>query len=115
MKLDYYTRGEVKTTMYNYIRDIITGFKQYDLSNKNAHAPAANHLLKVQDDQKKLTETLAQVFHTFTVRALFATKQARPDIHTAVARSIRQSRLYPTLRLPKADIRKRDSELSPDS
>ena len=71
--------------MYNYIRDIVTDFKQYDPSNKNARTPAANHLFKVRDDQKKLPETLAQVFHTFTARALFATKRARPDIHTAVA------------------------------
>ena len=71
--------------MYNYIRDIVTDFKKYDPSNKNAHTPAANHLFKVRDDQKKLPETLAQVFHTFTAPDLFTTKQARPDIHTAVA------------------------------
>ena len=85
MKLDYSTRGEVKITMYNYISEIITDFKKYDPSNKNARTPAANHLFKVRDDQKKLPETLAQVFHTFTARALFATKRARPDIHTSVA------------------------------
>ena len=71
--------------MYNYICDIGTDFKQYNPSNNNARTPAANHLFKVQDDQKKLPETLAQVFHTFTARALFATKRARPDIHTTVA------------------------------
>ena len=48
--------------MYNYIRDIVTDFKQYDPSNKNAHTPAGNHLFKVRDDQKKLPETLAQFF-----------------------------------------------------
>ena len=69
--------------MYNYIRDIITYFKQYDPSNKNAGTPAANHLFKVRYDQKKLPETLAQVFHTFTARALFATKRARSSIHTS--------------------------------
>ena len=46
MTLDYSTRSEVKITMYNYIRDIITDFKQYDPSNKNACTPATNHLLK---------------------------------------------------------------------
>ena len=71
--------------MYNYIYDINTDFKQYDPSNKNARTPAANHLFKVRGDQKKLPETLSQVFHTFTARALFATKQAWTDIHTAVA------------------------------
>ena len=85
MTLDYSNRGEVKITMYNYIRDIITDFKQYDPSNKNSRTLAANHLFKVRDDQKKLSETLAQVFHTFTAQALFATKQARPGIHTEVA------------------------------
>ena len=85
MTLDYSTRGELKITMYNYIRDIVTDFKQYDPSNKNALTPAANHPFKVRDDQKKITETLAKVFHTFTARALFATKRDRPDIHTTVA------------------------------
>ena len=74
MTLDYSTRGKVKITTYNYIRDIITDFKHYDPSNKNARTPAANHLFKVRDDQKKLPETLAQVFHTFTARDLFATE-----------------------------------------
>ena len=52
--------------MYNYIRDIVTDFKQYDPSNKNVRTLAGNHIFKVQDDQKKLPETFAQVFHTFT-------------------------------------------------
>ena len=85
MTLDYSTRDEVKITMYNYICDIIKDFKQYDPSNKNVRTPAAHHLFKVQDYQKKLTEALTQVFHTLTERALFATKQAWPDVHTAVA------------------------------
>ena len=62
MTIDYSTRGEVKITMYNYIREIVNEFKQYDPSNKNTHTPAANHLFKVRDDQKKLPESLAQVF-----------------------------------------------------
>ena len=85
MTLDCSTRGEVKIMMYNYIRDIITDFKQYDSSNNNTRTHVANYVFKVRDDQKKLPETLAQVFHTFTARALFDTKQARPDIHTAVS------------------------------
>ena len=67
MILDYYNQGEVKITMYNYIRDIIIDFKQYHPSNNNARTPAANHLFKVRDDQKKLPETLTQVFHTIII------------------------------------------------
>ena len=47
--------------------------------------PAADHLFKVRYDQTKLDEKKAQVFHTFTAISLFATKLARPDIHTSVA------------------------------
>ena len=83
--LGYSNQGKVKIMMYNYIRDIVTDFKQYYPSKKNARTPAANHLFKVRDDQKKLPETLAQVFHTFTARSLFANKRDRPDIHTTVA------------------------------
>ena len=32
----------------NYIRDIVTDFKQYEPSNKNVRTPAANHLFKVR-------------------------------------------------------------------
>ena len=71
--------------MYNYIHVIVTDFKPYDPSNKNARTPAANHPFKVRDDQKKLLESLAQLFHTFTAPALFSTKRSGPDIHTAVA------------------------------
>ena len=70
MTLDYSTRGEVKITMYNYIRDIVTEFKQYDPSNKNARSPAGNQLFKVRYDQKKLAESLAQVFPTFRPSSL---------------------------------------------
>ena len=66
MTLDYSTQGKVKIKMYNSIRDIITDFKQYDPSNKNARTPTANHLFKVRYNQNKPPETLAQVFHTFT-------------------------------------------------
>ena len=62
MTLDYSTQGEVKITMYNYICDIVTDFKKYDPSNKNARTPEANHLFKVRDDQNKLPETLSQFF-----------------------------------------------------
>ena len=62
MTLDHSTRDKVKIMMYNYIRDIVTDFKQYDPLNKNARTPATNHVFNVRDDQKKLPETLAQVF-----------------------------------------------------
>ena len=42
MILDYSTWGEMKFTMYNYIRDMITDFKQYNPCKKNTRTPASN-------------------------------------------------------------------------
>ena len=41
--------------------------------------------VKVRDDQPNFDEQKAQIFHNFTAKSLFATKRARPDIHTSVA------------------------------
>ena len=60
-------------------------FHKFDPNKTISRTPAADHLLKVRDYQPKLDEQKAQVFHTFTEKSLFATKQARPDIHTSVA------------------------------
>ena len=60
-------------------------FHQFDPNKTISRNPASDHLFKVRDDQPKLDEQKAHVFHTFTAKALFATKRARPDIHTSVA------------------------------
>ena len=75
----------MKITIFNYIQEILEDFHKFDPSKTVSCTPAANHLLKVQDDQPKLNGQKAQTFHTFTAKALFATKRARPDIHTSVA------------------------------
>ena len=77
--------GEVKITMTPYIREVIEDFSKYDPGSKTARTPAADHLFKVRDDAKPISEKLAQTFHTFVAKLLFATKRARPDIATAVS------------------------------
>ena len=64
---------------------MLEDFHKFDPNKTISRTPAADHLFKVRDDQPKLDEQKAQVFHTFTAKALFATKRARPDIHTSVA------------------------------
>ena len=49
-------------------------FHKFYPSKTISHKPADDHLFKVRDDQPKLDEHKAQIFHTFTAKYLFATK-----------------------------------------
>ena len=70
--------------MTPYIREVIDDFSKYDPGSKTARTPAADHLFKVRDDARPISEKLAQTFHTFVAKSLFATKRARPDIASTV-------------------------------
>ena len=85
MQLDFTVAGQVKITMFDYIQEMLEDFHKFDPSKIVSSTTAADHLFKVRDDQPKLNEQKAQTFHTFTAKDLFATKQARPDIHTSFA------------------------------
>ena len=53
MNLDYTIKGEVKITMIPYIKEIIKDFREYDPSPyKKANTPAAEFLLKVDDESR---------------------------------------------------------------
>ena len=71
--------------MTPYIREVVEDFSKYDPGIKTARIPAAYHLFKVRDDAKPISEKLAQTFHTFVAKSLFATKRARRDIATTVS------------------------------
>ena len=71
--------------MFDYIQEMLEDFQNFEPSKNVSLTPAADHLFKIRYDQPKLNEQKAQTFHTFTAKDLFATKQARPDIHTSFA------------------------------
>jgi hypothetical protein len=85
MTLDFSTMGKVKVTMFPYIKSMVDDFTALHPTSKTSATPAAEHLFKVRDDAILLDEQASQTFHTFVAKALFATKRARPDIHTVVA------------------------------
>jgi hypothetical protein len=85
MTLDFNTPGEVKITMIPYVKEILKLFTEHDKSEPTANTPAAEHLFKVNEDTKSLTERQATIFHNFITKCLFPTKRAKPDISTAVA------------------------------
>ena len=85
MQLDFSVVGQVKITMFDYIQEMLEDFHKFDPNKTISKTPADDNLFKVRDDQPKLDEQKAQVFHTFTAKALFSTKRARLDIYTSVA------------------------------
>ena len=74
MQLDFSVVGKVKITMFDYIQVMLEDFHKFGPNKTIFCTPAADHLFKVRDDQPKLDEQKAQVFHTFTAKSLFATK-----------------------------------------
>ena len=65
-------------------QEMLGDFHKFDPNKTISRTPASDNLFKLIYDQPKLDEHKAQVFHTFTAKSLFATKRARPDIHTSV-------------------------------
>ena len=74
MQLDFSVVGQVKITMFYYIQEMLEDFHKFDPNKTISRTPAADHFFKVRDDQPKLDEQKAQIFHTFTAKALCATK-----------------------------------------
>jgi hypothetical protein len=85
MTMDFSIPGEVKITMIPYIKEIMELFAQQDSSESTANTPAAEHLFKVNNQSTPPNQRQATIFHNFIAKCLFLTKQARPDISTAVA------------------------------
>ena len=59
MQLDFSVVGQVKITMFNYIQEILEYFHKFDPNKTIYRTTAADHLLKVRDDQPKLDEQKA--------------------------------------------------------
>ena len=72
MQLDFSVAGQVKITMFDYIQEMLEDFHKFDPNKTISRRTAADHLFKVRDDQPKIDEQKAQVFHIFTTKSLFA-------------------------------------------
>ena len=85
MSLAFTIAGQVKATIFDYIKEMIDDFTKINPTTKTAPNLAASHLFKVDEEAEILDERRAQTFHTYVAKVLLETKRARPDIHTAVA------------------------------
>lgn len=80
MVFDFSNPGKLVVSMVDYMTKMIDEFP-YEIS-KVASTPATDDLFS-EGSGPVLTKELAQVFHTWVAKVLFACKRARPDTHTA--------------------------------
>ena len=86
MTIDFRTKGQVKVTMFKFIKEILAEFEKAmpeARGIKSSAAPA--NLYTVSETSEKLRETQAVLFHRLVAKTLFATKRARPDTGTAIS------------------------------
>ncbi len=83
MTFDYSFTKEVRINMWDYLRKVIKEFPE-EITGVCA-TPASDHLFKVQEDGRKLSKELAEVFHHTVYQLLFSANRARHDIQMAVS------------------------------
>ena len=83
MTIDWFTKGKVVFTMYDYLEDILSevpaGFDGEDVT------PAVSNLFSVNLTQRKLDEATADLFHRIVACFLYVAKRAQTDLQVAVA------------------------------
>jgi hypothetical protein len=82
MTFDYSFTKEVMINMWDYLRKVIKEFPK-EITGECA-TPASDPLFKVQENERKLSKELAEVFHHTVYQLLFAANRARCDIQMAV-------------------------------
>jgi hypothetical protein len=80
---DYSITKEVRINIWDYLRKVKKEFPEEIMGV--CATPVSDHLFKVQEDGKKLSKELAEVFHHTVYQLLFAANRARRDIQTAVS------------------------------
>ena len=84
MIISFEKEGEVKFTMYDYLRRMFEELPTEMVGT--SELPALAHLFQTNDeDPVLLGRGQAEEFHHLTAKLLFLSKRARPDISTAVA------------------------------
>ena len=85
MTFDFTDPGKVKVDMCEYMSSMVDEWPGGIKPGDTAPTPATTDLFNVAEDSPPLPKPMAEDFHTFVAKGLFACKRARPDIHTAIA------------------------------
>ena len=80
--LDFSTPGVLGLDMTDHVKRIIKDF-EYELGEETQ--PWNDKLFRVDETSKRLDDERSSVFHTFTMKLMFVSKQARQDIQPGVA------------------------------
>jgi len=83
MTFDYSFASKVMINMWDYLRNVIKEFLE-EITGTCA-TPASDHLFKVREDGRKLSEELADAFYHTVYQLLFAANRARCDIQMAIS------------------------------
>lgn len=83
MTLGYTKREKVLVSMYKYIDQLLD--KCPPDVDGTAVTRAANSLFEVRDDTEKVNEAKKKLLHQIIAKLLYLSKQARPDVQTAIA------------------------------
>ena len=94
MNITFTEDKKVLIEMKDYIKESIQEFPE-DITGK-VTSPAALHLFKTDDSNKKLNEEKRELFHRLVAKMLFVSNHGRPDIQVAIA--------FLTTRTSNADI-----------
>ncbi len=82
MTFDYSLTKEVRINMWDYLKKILKEFPE-EITGVCATS-ASDHLFKVQEDGRKLSKELPEVFHHTVYQLLFVANRARGDVQMAV-------------------------------
>ena len=85
MKFDFSRKEEVDVDMTEYMKKMYVKFSAKYTLNNTATTPASNDLFGKDPNSPKLNKEMADDFHTYTAKGLFAAKRARPDTGTSIA------------------------------
>ena len=83
MDLDFSTKGVVTVSIEGYVKEIMEKFPEP--ITKTSNTCAANHLMMVNINGKKLDKRRAEFFHRYVAKLLFLRKRGRPEIQITIA------------------------------
>ena len=88
MTLDYFKKGAVTMNMKDCVKDMVKVFEEdfeYQLTGGTASSLSDHHPFEQDKESPKLENEMAERFHFMIVKALFASKRARPDTSLTVS------------------------------
>ena len=98
MMLDFTTKGQVKISMVDYVKEVVAAWDNAPQHNddgftavqpkrgkKGRKCAAPEDLFKADDDATMLDTEMSTAFHNIVAKALYMVKRARPDALVSIA------------------------------